>query len=60
MKFSLCQGGIDRGQPVAGVELLDLFNKSWTVIKEDPPWPLGPCSGCTVGNKFYATGQYVL
>ena len=55
--MSVFKGGIDRGRPVERIEVLDLNNKAWTIITKNPPWPLGPCTGCSVGNVFYVTGQ---
>ena len=55
--FSTNSGGMNDGHPVSEVEMLNVKDKVWTELREEPPWPLGPCSACIVGNRIYFAGQ---
>lgn len=50
-------GGLNGGHPVLGIETLGVRDKVWTEIMKNPPWPLGPCTACSIGKTIYACGQ---
>ena len=50
-------GGLNEGHPVLGIETMGVKEKVWTGITKNPPWPLGPCTACSIENTIYACGQ---